>query len=124
MKKPNFGVIIGVALLVFGGLSLLVDSNSKLGSLYVLFLNNVNIPVLILAALILIANIYNRSKIEMTIMTFLVSIIPFLVKADVQQTIGSNRDVHAIGGSYLIWIGSIIIMTSTLLSKSESKTAE
>lgn len=110
---------MGVALLVFGGLSPLVDSNSKLGSIYVLFLNNVNIPVLILAALILIANIYNRSKIEMTLMTFLVSMIPFLVKADVQQTIGNNRDVHAIGGSYLIWIGSVIILSSTFSKKTD-----
>ena len=120
MQKPSFGVIVGVALLVFGGLSPLVDSKSILGSVYVLSLSNVNIPVLILAALILIADVYNRSKIEMSIMTLLVFMIPFLVKANVQQTIGNNRDVHAIGGSYLIWIGSVIILSSTFSKKTNA----
>ena len=119
MKKPSFGVIVGVAFLIFGGLSPMVDSNSKLGAAYVFFLSNVNIPVLILSALILIASIYNRSKIEISIITLLVFLIPFLVKANVQETIGNNRELHAISGSYLIWIGSIIILASTFLAKND-----
>lgn len=124
MQKPSFGVIVGVALLILGGLSPMIGSKSIWGSFYVWNLSTVNTPVLVLSAVILIANVYNRSKIEMTIITFLVFLIPFLVQAKAHQDIGDNRDVHAIGGSYLIWIGSIIILASTFLPKTESKTAE
>lgn len=123
MKKPSFGVIVGLAFLVLGSLRPMVDSKSIWGSLYVWSFSNVNtavnIPVLILATLILIACIYNRSKFEISVITLLVFMIPFLVKAVVQENIGNNRELHAIAGSYLIWIGSIIILTSTLLSKNE-----
>lgn len=123
MKKPSFGVIVGLAFLVLGSLRPMVDSKSIWGSIYVWGFSNVNtavnLPVLILASLILIACIYNRSKIEISIITFLVFMIPFLVKANVQETIGNNRELHAIGGSYLIWIGSIIILASTLSAKND-----
>jgi hypothetical protein len=124
MQKPKFGVIVGVALLIWGGLSPMIDSKSILGSIYVLGLSSVNIPVLILAGLILIASAYNRSKIEMSIITFVVFMIPHLVQARAHQQIGDNREVHAIAGSYLIWIGSIVIFSSILSSKTDSSTKE
>jgi hypothetical protein len=119
MKKPSFGVIVGVALLVLGGLSPIIDSKSFLGSIYVANLSSINTPVLVLAALILIASAYNRSKIEISIITFLVFIIPFLIKSGAHEKLGDNRDFHPIGGSYLIWIGSIVILASTLLAKND-----
>ena len=114
---------MGLAFLVLGSLRPMVDSKSIWGSIYVWSFSNVNsavnLPVLILAVLILIACLYNRSKIEISIITFIVFMIPFLVKANVQETIGNNRELHAIAGSYLIWIGSVIILASTLLAKND-----
>ena len=133
MQKPSFGVIIGVAFLIIGAFIPLIYTDAKLQSWATEdSLSIFRVPTLVLAALILIACVYRRSKLEISIIGIITLSLPFIAKLYAEKQIEklaaehplvpSNFPVHVFNwtvGANLIWFGAVIVLAATLLTKSE-----
>jgi hypothetical protein len=133
MQKPSFGVIIGVAFLIIGAFIPLISSDAFIQSKATEgTLSLFRVPTLVLAALILIACVYRRSKLEISIISVITFALPFIAKLYAEKQIEkiaaehplvpSNLPVHVFNwtvGADLIWAGAVIVLAATLLTKSE-----
>jgi len=138
MKKPSFGVIVGIALVILAAfipivscsqLESMTPAQSVLDSFMGLS-RTVNstlaffiAPVLVLAVLILVAVVYRRSKSEIATLAVLLVAMPFVVvaktKANLVAAHFEDAAVNPAAGAYLIWVGAVIVLAATLLTKSE-----
>jgi len=133
MQKPSFGVIIGVAFLIIGAFIPLISSDALIQSKATEgTLSLFRVPTLVLAALILIACIYRRSKLEISIISVITFALPFIAKLYAEKQIEklaaehpfvpSNLPVHVFNwtvGAYLIWVGAVIVLASTFFTKTD-----
>jgi uncharacterized membrane protein len=138
MQKPSFGVIVGIALVILAAFIPIV-SCSQLESMtppqsfldtFMGLSRTVNstlaffiAPVLVLAVLILVAVAYHRSKSEIATLAVLLVAMPFVVvaktKANLVAAHFEDAVVNPAAGAYLIWVGAVIVLAATLLTKSE-----
>jgi hypothetical protein len=138
MQKPSFGVIVGIALVILAAfipivscsqLESMTPAQSVLDSFMGLS-RTVNstlaffiAPVLVLAALILVAVVYRRSKSEITTLAVLLVAMPFVVvaktKANLVAAHFEDAAVNPAAGAYLIWVGAVIILVSTFFTKTD-----
>ena len=131
MQKPRFGVIVGVAFLIIGAFIPLFSAVPLIQSEVTKdTLSFFRVPILVLAALILIACVYRRSKFEISIIGFITLALPFIAKLYAEKQIEqwSQKPLHPdipahvfnwSDGTYLIWVGAVIVLAATLLTKSE-----
>ena len=133
MQKPSFGVIVGVAFLIIGAFIPLISSDALIQSKATEgTLSLFRVPTLVLAALILIACIYRRSKLEISIISVITFALPFIAKLYAEKQIEklsaehpfvpSNLPVHVFNwtvGAYLIWVGAVIVLASTFFTKTD-----
>ena len=132
MQKPSFGVIIGVAFLIIGAFIPLISSDALIQSKATEgTLSLFRVPTLVLSVLILIACVYRRSKLEISIISVITFALPFIAKLYAEKQIEklaehplvpSNLPVHVFNwtvGAGLIWVGAVIVLAATLLTKSE-----
>ena len=131
MQKPNFGVIVGVAFLIIGAFIPLFSAVPLIQSEVTKdTLSFFRVPILVLAALILIACVYRRSKLEISIIGFITLALPFIAKLYAEKQIEqwSQKPLHPdipvhvfnwSDGTYLIWVGAVIVLVATLLAQSE-----
>ena len=133
MQKPNFGVIVGVAFLIIGAFNPLISTEAKFQSWVTGdSLSFFHAPTLVLAALILIASAYRRSKLEISIIGVITLALPFVAKLYAEKQIEklaaehpfvpSNLPVHVFNwsdGAYLIWVGAVIVLASIFLTKND-----
>lgn len=134
MQKPNFSVIIGVAFLIIGSFIPPISTDELIQS-YVIedTFSYFGISALVLSALILIASAYRRSKLEISIICTVALVLPFIAKLYAERQIEQwsrkpfHPDVPAhvfnwSDGTYLIWIGAVIVLASTILAKNNEVT--
>ena len=132
MKKPNFGVIVGVAFLIIGAFIPLISSDALIQSKATEgTLSLFRVPTLVMAALILIACVYRRSKLEISIICVITLALPFIAKLYAEKQIEklaehplvpSNLPVKVFNwtvGADLIWVGVAIVLASTFLTKTD-----
>ena len=138
MQKPSFGVIVGVALVILAAfipiascsqLDSMTTSQSLLDSFMGLS-KTVNstqtffvAPILVLAALILVAVAYRRSKFEIATLAVVLIATPFVVVAKTKANLFAahfeDAAVNPAAGAYLIWVGAVIVLASTFLTKTD-----
>jgi hypothetical protein len=138
MQKPSFGVIVGIALIILAAfipiascsqLESMTPAQSVLDSFMGLS-RTVNstlaffiAPVLVLAALILVAVVYRRSKFEIATLAVLLVATPFVVVAKTKDNLVAAHFEDAIvnpaAGAYLIWVGAVIVLASTFFTKTD-----
>ena len=133
MQKPSFGVIIGVAFLIIGAFIPLISSDALIQSKATEgTLSLFRVPTLVLSVLILIACVYRRSKLEISIISVITFALPFIAKLYAEKQIEklaaehpfvpSNLPVHVFNwtvGAYLIWVGAVIVLASTFFTKTD-----
>ena len=131
MKKPSFGVIVGVAILIIGAFIPLFSAVPLIQSEVTKdTLSFFRVPILVLAALILIACVYRRSKLEISIIGFITLALPFIAKLYAEKQIEqwSQKPLHPdipvhvfnwSDGTYLIWVGAVIVLASAFFTKTD-----
>ena len=131
MQKPSFGVIIGVAFLIIGAFIPLFSAVPLIQSEVTKdTLSFFRVPILVLAALILIACVYRRSKLEISIIGVITLALPFIAKLYAEKQIEqwSQKPLHPdipidvfnwSVGSYLIWVGAVIVLASIFFANND-----
>jgi len=132
MQKPSFGVIVGVAILIIGAFIPLFSAVPLIQSWAIDdSLSLFRVPTLVLAALILIACIYRRSKLEISIIGLITLALPFIAKLYAEKQIEqwNQKPLQPFDipievfnwsvGTYLIWVGAVFVLASTFFTKTD-----
>ena len=125
MHNPQFSVLIGAALLVIGAFLPLATSGLVPTKLAEGTLGAFVAPILVLAALAVVASCMRRSKGENIALGLVAGALPLLAKNLAEGRIASmsyvpNATFHFTAGAYLVWLGAAVLILSALFVKTES----
>jgi hypothetical protein len=124
MKPPRFPIILAAALLVLGAFLPLASSALAPSLVAKDTLAGLVVPILVLAALLVVASSYRRSKAEMVGLGVIAAIIPhaakFLGEAKIIATpYLPDASFHFTTGAFVIWVAAALVIISTLMVKSD-----
>jgi hypothetical protein len=124
MKPPRFPIILAAALLVLGAFLPLVSSAVAPSLVAKDTLAGLVVPILVLAALLVVASSYRRSKAEMAGLGIIAAIIPhvakFLGEAKIVATpFLPNATFNFTTGAFVIWAAAVLVIISTMMAKSD-----
>ena len=122
MKPPRFPIILAAALLVLGAFLPLASSGLAPSLVAKDTLAGLVVPILVLAALLVVASSYRRSNAEMIGLGVIAAVIPFVAKFLGEAKIVATPylpDVpfHLTTGSLVIWAAAALVVVSTLMAK-------
>ena len=122
MKPPRFPIILAAALLVLGAFLPLASSAPIPAKVAEGTLAGLIMPILVLAALLVVASSYRRSNAEMIGLGVIAAVIPFVAKFLGEAKIVATPylpDVpfHLTTGSLVIWAAAALVVVSTLMAK-------
>ena len=122
MKPPRFPIILAAALLVLGAFLPLASSALIPAKVAEGTLAGLVVPILVLAALLVVASSYRRSKVEMVGLGVIAAIIPhaakFLGEAKIVATSYlPDASFHLTNGALVIWAAAALVIISTLIAK-------
>ncbi len=122
MKPPRFPIILAAALLVLGAFLPLASSALAPSLVAKDTLAGLIVPILVLAALLVVASAYRRSNAEMIGLGVVAAIIPhaakFLGEAKIVATSYlPDASFHLTTGAFVIWAAAALVIISTLMGK-------
>ena len=122
MKPPRFPIILAAALLVLGAFLPLASSALAPSLVAKDTLSGLVVPILVLAALLVVASSYRRSKAEMVGLGIVAAIIPlaakFLSEAKIVATpYLPDASFNLTTGAFVIWAAAVLVIVSTLMAK-------
>ena len=122
MKPPRFPIILAAALLVLGAFLPLASSALAPSLVAKDTLAGLIVPILVLAALLVVASAYRRSNAEMIGLGVVAAIIPhaakFLGEAKIVATSYlPDASFHLATGALVIWAAAALVIISTLMAK-------
>ena len=122
MKPPRFPIILAAALLVLGAFLPLASSALAPSLVAKDTLSGLVVPILVLAALLVVASSYRRSNAEMIGLGVVAAVIPFVAKFLGEAKIVATPflpDVpfHLTTGAFVIWAAAALVIISTLMAK-------
>ena len=122
MKPPRFPIILAAVLMTVGAFLPLVSSALLPAMAAESTLAGLVVPILALAALLVVASSYRRSKAEMIGLGVIAAVIPFVAKFLGEAKIVATPflpDVpfHLTTGSLVIWAAAALVVVSTLMAK-------
>ena len=122
MKPPRFPIILAAALLVLGAFLPLASSALAPSLVAKDTLAGLIVPILVLAAVLVVASACRRSNAEMIGLGVVAAIIPhaakFLGEAKIVATSYlPDASFHLTTGAFVIWAAAALVIISTLMAK-------